>query len=148
MPFFYRGFSTIQTVVGNPWDFWFSPNSSSSSPGCSKKSQVLQGDWKKNDLQILLHFYIKCTPNGGLHIPYVVDGSQNPKKSTKDFVETPLDLLREISHSRWYQQYHQWSFLVPLIGGRYHIITRLAIYKWYISGIYCQLGDCMVPTTY
>ena len=30
---------------------------------------------------------------------------------------------------------HQWSFLVPLIGGRYHIITQLAIYKWYISGI-------------
>ena len=30
----------------------------------------------------------------------------------------------------------QWSFLVLLIGGRYHIITRLAIYiyKWYISG--------------
>ena len=39
-------------------------------------------------------------------------------------------------------------FLVPLIGGRYHIITQLAIYKWYISGIYCQLGDYMVPTTY
>ena len=30
---------------------------------------------------------------------------------------------------------HQWSFLVPLIGGRYRIITQLAIYKWYISGI-------------
>ena len=29
----------------------------------------------------------------------------------------------------------QWSFLVPLIGGRYHIITQLTIYKWYISGI-------------
>ena len=34
----------------------------------------------------------------------------------------------------------QWSFLVPLIGGRGYIITQLAIYKWYISGIYCQLG--------
>ena len=41
---------------------------------------------------------------------------------------------------------NQWSFLVPLIGGRYHIIPQLAIYKWYISGIYCQLGDYMVPT--
>ena len=40
----------------------------------------------------------------------------------------------------------QWSFLVPLIGGRYHIITQLAMYKWYISGIYCQVGDYMVPT--
>ena len=35
----------------------------------------------------------------------------------------------------------QWSFLVPLIGGRQHVITQLAIYKWYISGIYCQLDD-------
>ena len=32
------------------------------------------------------------------------------------------------------------------MGGWYHIITQLAIYKWYISGIYCQLGDYMVPT--
>ena len=37
---------------------------------------------------------------------------------------------------RWFSQ---WSFLVPLIGGRYIIITQLAIYKWYISGLYCQL---------
>ena len=29
----------------------------------------------------------------------------------------------------------QWLFLVPLIGGRYHIITQLAIYKWYILPI-------------
>ena len=37
----------------------------------------------------------------------------------------------------------------PFLGGRYHIITQLAIYTWYISGIYiyCQLGDYMVPTT-
>ena len=39
----------------------------------------------------------------------------------------------------------QWSFLVPLIGGRWYIITQLAIYKWYISGIYCQLGDYISP---
>ena len=25
---------------------------------------------------------------------------------------------------------------------------HLAIYKWYISGIYCQLGDYISPTTY
>ena len=43
---------------------------------------------------------------------------------------------------------YQWSFLVPLIGGRWYIIPQLAIYKRYISGIYCQLGDYMVPTTY
>ena len=30
---------------------------------------------------------------------------------------------------------YQWSFLVPLIGGRWYIITQLAIYKWYILPI-------------
>ena len=44
--------------------------------------------------------------------------------------------------------YDQWSFLVPLIGGRYHIIPQLAVYTTYIPLIYCQLGDYMVPTTY
>ena len=44
--------------------------------------------------------------------------------------------------------HHQWSFLVPLIGGRWYIITQLAEYTTYIPLIYCQLGDYMVPTTY
>ena len=43
---------------------------------------------------------------------------------------------------------HQWLFLVPLKGGRDYIIPQKAIYKWYISGIYCQLGDYMPPTTF
>ena len=30
---------------------------------------------------------------------------------------------------------YQWSFLVPLIGGRWYIIPQLAIYKWYILPI-------------
>ena len=42
---------------------------------------------------------------------------------------------------RLYKRLYQWSFLVPLIGAKGYIITQLAIYKWYISGIYCQLGD-------
>ena len=36
---------------------------------------------------------------------------------------------------------NQWLFLVPLKGGRDYITPQKAIYKWYISGIYCQLGD-------
>ena len=36
---------------------------------------------------------------------------------------------------------YQWSFLVPLIGGRYHIIPQLAVYTTYIPLIYCLLGD-------
>ena len=43
---------------------------------------------------------------------------------------------------------YQWSFRVPLIGGRYHIITQLAVHTTYIQLIYCQLGGCMLPTTY
>ena len=46
------------------------------------------------------------------------------------------------------KQVYQRSFLVPLIGGRYHIIPQLAVYTTYIPLIYCQLGDYMVPTTY
>ena len=42
---------------------------------------------------------------------------------------------------RLYKRLYQWSFLAPLIGAKGYIITQLAIYKWYISGIYCQLGD-------
>ena len=30
---------------------------------------------------------------------------------------------------------NQWSFLVPLMGGRWYIIPQLAIYKWYILPI-------------
>ena len=41
----------------------------------------------------------------------------------------------------------QWSFQVPVKGGRDYITTQRAIYKWYICGIYCQLGDYMPPTT-
>ena len=33
---------------------------------------------------------------------------------------------------------YQWSFLVPLIGGRYHIIPQLAVYTTYIPLIYCH----------
>ena len=42
----------------------------------------------------------------------------------------------------------QWSFLVPLIGGRSHIIPQLAVYTTYITLIYCLLGDYISPTTY
>ena len=37
---------------------------------------------------------------------------------------------------------------VLVIGGRDYIIPWKAIYTWYISGIYCQLGDYMLPTTF
>ena len=41
--------------------------------------------------------------------------------------------------------HHQWSFLVPLIDGRYHKIPQLAVYTTYIPLIYCQLGDYILP---
>ena len=39
------------------------------------------------------------------------------------------------------------GMLVPLQGGRDYITPQKAIYiyKWYIGGIYCQLGDYMPP---
>ena len=40
------------------------------------------------------------------------------------------------------------EFLVPLIGGKYHIIPQLAVYTTYIPLIYCLLGDYISPTTY
>ena len=50
----------------------------------------------------------------------------------------------------------QWLFLVPSIGGRYHIIPQLAVYTTYIPLIYIYIiyiymanwVDYMVPTTY
>ena len=33
--------------------------------------------------------------------------------------------------------YDQWLFLVPVKGGRDYITSQKAIYKWYISGMYC-----------
>ena len=42
----------------------------------------------------------------------------------------------------------QWLFLVPLNDGRDYKTPQKAIYKWYINGIYCQLGDYMPPTTF
>ena len=50
--------------------------------------------------------------------------------------------------SEWTLPRYQWIFLVPVKGGRDYIIPQKAIYKWYISGIYCQLGDYMLPTTF
>ena len=44
--------------------------------------------------------------------------------------------------------FFQWIFQVLVIGGRDYITPQKAIYKWYISGIYCQLGDYMPPTTF
>ena len=42
----------------------------------------------------------------------------------------------DIAHPRQYQ----WLFLVPLKGGRWHIIPQLAVYTTYIPLIYCLLG--------
>ena len=41
----------------------------------------------------------------------------------------------------------QWIILVLVIGGRDFITPQEAIYTWYISGMYCQLGDYILPTT-
>ncbi len=42
----------------------------------------------------------------------------------------------------------QWLFLVPLKGGRWHIILQLAVCTTYIPLIYCLLGGYILPTTF
>ena len=42
---------------------------------------------------------------------------------------------------------NRWLFLVPVKGGRWHIIYQLAVYTTYIPLIYCLLGGYMLPTT-
>ena len=42
----------------------------------------------------------------------------------------------------------QWLFLVPVKGGRWHIIPQLTVYTTYIPLIYCLLGAYMLPTTF
>lgn len=44
--------------------------------------------------------------------------------------------------------YCQWIILVLVIAVRDYITPYKAIYTWYISRIYCQLGDFISPTTY
>ena len=61
------------------------------------------------------------------------------------FYKRPWQRDHRICPQKTWNVYFQWSFLVPLIGGRYHIITQFAIYTTYIPGIYCQLGDYMLP---
>ena len=43
----------------------------------------------------------------------------------------------------------EWLFLVPVKGGRWHIITQLAVYTTYVPLIYCLLGGyiyiCYLP---
>ena len=63
-----------------------------------------------------------------------------------------LAKLQQAWHGRHGTREHtftdQLSFLVPLIGGRYHIIPQLAVYTTYIPLVYCLLGDYISPTTY
>ena len=84
-------------------------------------------------------------------------GQRSKPRSEREFKgyiprrKTPTQAYRknELLTSRTLQiDIDQWLFLVPLIGGRQHIITQLVIYTTYIPLIYCQLGDYMLPTTY
>ena len=65
----------------------------------------------------------------------------SPRWSLEKF----LDL--SIYSEGWMEKYCQWLFLVPLKGGRWHIIPQLAVYTTYIPLIYCLLGGYIIPTT-
>ena len=56
--------------------------------------------------------------------------------------------LLGVPNSHLLTSYDQWIFQVPVKGGRYYIITQLAVYTTYIPLIYCLLGDYIIPTTF
>ncbi len=58
------------------------------------------------------------------------------------------NLPKHISSEFLATYFNQWLFLVPIKSGRDYVTPQKAIYKWYISGIYRQLGDYMPPTTF
>ena len=59
-----------------------------------------------------------------------------------------LRIIGFLSGVCWNFPLIQWLFLVPLKGGRWHIIPQLAVYTTYIPLIYCLLGGYMLPTTF
>ena len=52
------------------------------------------------------------------------------------YVSWPNIRVHTVDGSEILDNHLQWLFLVPIIGGRYHIITQLAVYTTYIPLIY------------
>ena len=81
---------------------------------------------------------------------YIQNGGEISKISNEPST-VPSDFWQNL-RSPWppFSSGCQWSFLVPLMGGRYHIIPQLAVYTTYIPLIYycLLLGDYISPTTY
>ena len=48
------------------------------------------------------------------------------------------------SGDRWYRRDYHWDYITP--RRQYILIPYIYIYV-YISGIYCQLGDYILPTS-
>ena len=66
---------------------------------------------------------------------------QNPQNHRVVFKETGYN-LKDISQFHEYTGYKKSSSsLKTLLNLGSFEIPQLAIYKWYTSGIYCQLGD-------
>ena len=98
--------------------------------------------WESNYLaDILLHEMLHrgCTDN------------QHPNSSClkmKTNTERWFVLGVEDNHRKHGDVIFQWLFLVPLKGGRWHIIPQLAVYTTYIPLIYWLLGGYMLPTIF
>ena len=101
-------------------------------------------------------------PTGGLYVTYhplkepeksiemmVQKSHPKPRHRIGPFFQGNRPLLGPIRGSLGYMlNIYQWLFLVPLKGGRWHIIPQLAVYTTYIPLIYCLLGGYMLPTTF
>ena len=61
-------------------------------------------------------------------------GSRIPTKHPSKWWFSMVDLPQKIKS----------CFLVPLLGGRWYIITQLTIYAWYISDIYIYMAHWMI----
>ena len=77
--------------------------------------------------------------------------SQNPPYQTQHFfphLAHPCQTVPAAERLSTFSESIQWLFLVPLKGGRWHIIPQLAVHTTYIPLIYCLLGGYIIPTTY
>ncbi len=74
--------------------------------------------------------------------------TQKSKCSSWIFAHTKIWVKSQLPTFKLTKQaWNQCLFLVPLKGGRWHIIRQLAVYTTYIPLIYCLLGGYMLPTT-
>ena len=62
------------------------------------------------------------------------------------YMEMSWEWIDPIAHMKNNEKYH--PKVLEVKGGRWYIITQLAVYTAYILGIYWLLGGYIIPTAY